>query len=444
MKGIIIAGAGSGVGKTSVTTGLLSRLSHDMKVQAFKTGPDYIDPMYHSVATGRKSRNLDSFMMSDDVIKNLVGYASRDADLCVVEGVRGLYEGLYGDGDLGSTAYLSKLLGFPVILVLDARSLTRSAAAIVKGFKALDPEINIAGVILNKVSGPQHMGKLETAMKTYCPDVDLVGMIPKDANAMMEERVMGLKTLSSSNTENIKPLENLVSSLDTDVIMNIAEHCECELPVESPYMEKSESFTFAVPMDDAFSFYYHDNLESLKACGGKIMEFSPVAGDSLPDADVYYMGGGYPDLHAEAISGNGDFIEGLKNMAEEGRPIVAEDGGMMPLCNGIKCRDGRRFEMAGVLDAEAVMSDIRHGPTYMIANPTSENPFFTERMKGHEYHYSEVIPGKNPKFGFKTMRGNGIENGSDGLTKGNVMGTYMHMHALSNKSWGVDISNRII
>ena len=156
MKGVVLAGTGSGVGKTSITTGLMSRLSKSMTVQAFKAGPDFIDPMYHTAATGRRSRNLDSFLMDDSTIRNLVGYASRDADICVIEGVRGLYEGLKGDEDVGSTAYLAKLLGLPVIVIVDARSLTRSAAAIVNGFRTFDPDVNIAGVILNNVSGRQH------------------------------------------------------------------------------------------------------------------------------------------------------------------------------------------------------------------------------------------------------------------------------------------------
>ena len=195
MRGVVLAGTGSGVGKTSVTTGLMSRLSKSMRVQAFKAGPDFIDPMYHTAATGRRSRNLDSFLMDDGTIRNLVGYASRDADICVIEGVRGLYEGLRGDDDVGSTAYLAKLLGFPVILIVDARSLTRSAAAIVNGFRSFDPDVNIAGVILNNVSGRQHTDKLRTAMERYCPDVQLVGMIPKNPDKALEQRYLGLKTL---------------------------------------------------------------------------------------------------------------------------------------------------------------------------------------------------------------------------------------------------------
>ncbi len=189
MKGLIIAGAGSGVGKTSITTGILSRLSKTYEVQAFKAGPDFIDTMYHSVATGRPSRNLDSFMMDDDTLKNLVGHASKDSDLCIIEGVRGLYEGFSGDGDLGSTAYLAKLLGFPVVLVLDARSLTRSAAAIVNGFKSFDPDVKIAGVILNKVSGSQHKEKLDVAMRSYT-DTKVVGMVEKDESNVLEQRYL--------------------------------------------------------------------------------------------------------------------------------------------------------------------------------------------------------------------------------------------------------------
>ena len=239
MKGFVIAGTGSGVGKTSIATGLMSALSKRYKVQAFKAGPDFIDPMYHRAATGRPSRNLDSFMMDDGRIRNLVGFASRDADLCIVEGVRGLYEGFSGDGDLGSTAYLAKILGLPVILVVNAGSLTRAAAAIINGFRSFDPEVKIAGVILNKVSGGQHSDKLDTVMSTYCRDVKLLGKIRKDPENTLEQRYLGLTTLNSYETCSIEPLERLVETVDLDMLVGIAESFPTELPKDTPYVERS-------------------------------------------------------------------------------------------------------------------------------------------------------------------------------------------------------------
>ncbi len=439
MKGVIIAGAGSGVGKTSVTTGLLSRLSKDLKVQAFKAGPDFIDTMYHTAATGRPSRNLDSFMMSDDVIRNLVGYASKDADICVVEGVRGLYEGFSGDGDLGSTAYLAKLLGFPVILVLDARSLTRSAAAIVNGFASFDPDVKIAGVILNKVSGKQHTDKLEIAMERYT-DVKVVGMIPKDDTNTLEQRYLGLRTLSSFSKGEITPLEALTSSLDLDVLMDIAEHSESDLLTTSPYVSRETGLKAAIPMDDAYCFYYRENIECLEASGMSVETFSPVRGDPLPDADVYYLGGGYPELYADSISRNTDFTAGLRNASEEGKVVLGECGGLMTMCKGLTDKEGNRFGMAGIFDSEAVMTNVRHGPTYVLANATKGNPLFSGSVKGHEYHYSDVMVGGNRDFGYEILRGKGISDGKDGLFVRNSLGSYMHQHALSAEDWAKGIT----
>ena len=199
MKGVVIAGTGSGVGKTSITTGILSRLSKQYKVQSFKAGPDFIDPMYHTLASGRTCRNIDSFMMGDDIIRNIVGYASKDADLCIVEGVRGLYEGFSADSDIGSTARLAKVLGFPVLLTVDVRSLNRSAAAIVNGFAAFDPELDIKGVILNNISGRQHEDKLEEAIGRYCRQ-EIVGKVRKMPERPTKERYLGLIT---PNTQRI-------------------------------------------------------------------------------------------------------------------------------------------------------------------------------------------------------------------------------------------------
>ena len=435
MKGVVLAGTGSGVGKTSITTGLMSRLSKSMTVQAFKAGPDFIDPMYHTAATGRRSRNLDSFLMDDGTIRNLVGYASRDADICVVEGVRGLYEGLRGDEDIGSTAYLAKLLGFPVILIVDARSLTRSAAAIVNGFRAFDPDVRIAGVILNNVSGRQHSDKLRTAMERYCPDVQLVGMIPKNPDKALEQRYLGLKTLRSFAEREITPLQELTEPIDLDRVLDIAESCPSELPTASPYTQRDCGLRAAVPMDDSYCFYYRENIECLEASGFDVTTFRPTDGDPLPDADLYYLGGGYPELHAEMLSANTDFLEGLRAEAGNGRMVIGECGGLMSMCRSITDKDGAVHPMAGVFDAEARMTGVRHGPTYVIADAEPSNPAFSGTVRGHEYHYSDVFPQGGAEFGFSVRRGQGIADKMDGLVCGNSIGSYMHQHALSERDW---------
>ena len=433
MKGVIIAGTGSGAGKTSITTGLLSRLSRSMKVQAFKVGPDFIDPMYHSLATGRPARNLDTFMMSKDTVKNLVGYASEGADICIVEGVRGLHEGLSGTSDECSTAEMAKLLGFPVILVVNARSITRSAAAMINGFKSLDPEVNIAGVIFNNVSNSQHEKKLIDATEKYT-DTEIVGMVRRDTKNTIGERHLGLKTINENGKKDIEPLEGMVSEIDTDRLLTIAESSEYHFDYTNPFAVHDCSMKAAVPMDDAYCFYYRENIECMRAAGMDVRTFSPLAGDSFPDADFYYLGGGYPELFLKELSENRDFMDGLKTASEDGRMILGECGGLMSLCASIEDKSGK-YRMSGVFDAESKMSG-RHGPTYVIADTTENNPLFPNMtVRGHEFHYSEVIPMKEYGFGFDMFRGIGIDNKHDGLVFNRSLGSYVHQHALSVKDW---------
>ena len=434
MKGVIIAGTGSGAGKTSITTGLLSRLSRDMEVQAFKVGPDFIDPMYHTLATGRQARNLDTFMMSKDTVKNLVSYVSKGADLCVVEGVRGLYEGLSGTGDECSTAEMAKLLGFPVILVVNARSLTRSAAAMINGFKSFDPDVNIAGVIFNNVSNSQHERKLIEATERYT-DAEIVGIVRRDTKNTIGERHLGLKTINENGKKDIQPLEAMVSEIDIDRLMDIAEKASIDdRSSVSPYTEHDSGLKAAVPVDDAYCFYYRENIECLKAAGMDVRTFSPLAGDSLPDADFYYLGGGYPELFLKEISENRDFLDGLKTASEDGKMILGECGGLMTLCQSIEDKEGK-FRMSGVFEAESRMSG-RHGPTYVMAGSTDINPLFPKmNIRGHEFHYSEVVPLKGYGFGYCMSRGIGIDNKHDGLIYKRTLGSYVHQHALSTKDW---------
>ncbi|MDY0293604.1 MAG: cobyrinate a,c-diamide synthase [Candidatus Methanomethylophilaceae archaeon] len=436
MKGIVISGTGSGVGKTSVTTGLMRALSESMKVQGYKVGPDFIDPMYHTLATGRPSRNLDTFMMSKGTVERLVGHTARDADICIVEGVRGLYEGLTGTGEEGSTAEMAKLLGFPVVLVVNARSLTRSAAAMVNGFRAFDPEVNVAGVILNNVTGPQHRRKLREAF-AGSSDVPVLGMIERDACGGLKERRLGLCAVGSEDWDVVDGLGGLASQMDIDSVLDVCERFEREDPEpEFPYARRRSGLRAAVPLDDAYCFYYHDNLEAMRASGMDVRTFSPLAGDMLPDADFYYLGGGYPELHMDAISENRDFLEGLRNASAEGRAVMGECGGLMTMCSSVSDAAGRVFRGAGVFDAECMMTDVRHGPSYVLARGTEANPLFRGMaVRAHEFHYSDVRPRGTPVFGFDVLRGQGIDGRRDGLVLKNSVGSYMHQHALSSEDW---------
>ncbi len=444
MKGFVIAGTGSGVGKTSIATGIMSLLSRKYRVQAYKVGPDFIDPMYHTAATGRPSRNLDSFMMDGDTIRNLVGYSSKGSDLCVVEGVRGLYEGYRGDSDEGSTAYIAKLLGLPVVLVVDAGSLNRSVAAIVNGFRAFDPDVRIAGVILNRVSGKQHSDKLDVTMSAYCGGVEVVGKVPKDRKNAIGQRHLGLHTMVDPDRSGLSALERMAEPIDLDVLMGIAESTDSDLPEASPYTKGNACASIAVPYDDAYCFYYRENLECLEAAGFEVKRFSPVKGERVPDADAMYLGGGYPELYAEQISANRDFLDCMKQMSSEGKPVLGECGGMMTMCSNLVTSDGVSHRMSSVFGCDSVFVNKRHGPTYVIAEATKDNPLFRGTVRAHEYHYSEVQASGSERFGFDLARGQGITGGKDGLISGNSLGTYMHQHALSNKDWASGFVERLI
>ncbi len=298
-KRIILAGAGSGVGKTTtIATGLMSRLSKRMKVQGYKVGPDFIDPMFHSAATGRPSRNLDSFFMDGGTIRNLFGWSSADADLAIVEGVRGLYDGLTATGDIGSTAEIAETDRSPCGARRQCRSLAKSAAAHVLGFKHLDPDINIAGVILNQVSGDRHKQKAVEAVEKLT-DTEVIGVIERRTDRM-PERHLGLVTLPEKDdvTAVLERTEEMVAGVDLDRLLSIAEDVEqVDLPTTSPFPSgSSKGVRFAVPRDKVFSFYYQENLESIEAAGGRITDFSPVEGGPISDVDAVYLGGGYPEV----------------------------------------------------------------------------------------------------------------------------------------------------
>jgi cobyrinic acid a,c-diamide synthase len=436
MKGVVISGTGSGVGKTSVTTGLMRKLSRKMKVQGFKVGPDFIDPMYHRAATGRYSRNLDSFMMSKETVRNVAEYASKDADISIIEGVRGLFEGSSGNNDSGSTAEMAKILGLPVVLVVNTRSITRSAAAIINGFGAFDKNVNIAGVILNNVSGTQHEGKLKDAMEEA--GINVLGMIRRNTDLKVPERHLGLETGGSSNKHILDGMESMAESIDINRLIDICSGPDTS-DRESPYVKRDTGLTAAIPYDDVFCFYYRENVECMMSSGIKIKYFSPLKGDHLPDADIYYLGGGYPELHLEELSENNDFFQGLRTACEDKKVIIGECGGMLAMCNKI-ISGNTVCKAAGIFDADASMIGKRHGPSYVAARSNNLCNLFDGTVKGHEFHYSTVDPGQGCKFGLDVIRGCGIIGGKDGMVRNNALGTYMHQHALSTDDWMRKIS----
>jgi cobyrinic acid a,c-diamide synthase len=299
------------------------------------------------------------------------------------------------------------------------------------GFRDFDKDLDIAGVILNNVSGDQHERKLTEAMERYT-DINVLGMIRKDPTKVLEQRYLGLRTVNQSEKASLGPLKDLTSDIGLDSLIEVADRTDDIILDDSvPYeVADGKGLRVAVPRDDAFCFYYHDNIECMKASGIEVTEFSPLAGDGLPDADICYLGGGYPELFAEKISDNKDFIQGLKKMSDDGRRVVGECGGLMTMCSSIVDSSGKSHEMAGIFDAEAVMTGKRHGPSYVVAE-SSEG----RKVKGHEYHYSDVYVTKDYAFEYKVTRGMGIDGKRDGMRINRCIGSYMHQHVLSAESW---------
>ena len=440
MRKLVIAGAGSGVGKTTIATGIISRLSKRYTVQAFKVGPDFIDPMFHTIASGRPSRNLDSFFMDKDTIGNLFGWSTQDADIAIIEGVRGLYDGLTATGDTGSTAEIAKLLDASVILVVNARSLAKSAAAVVLGFKMLDPEVRIEGVILNQVSGERHRQKAIEAVELLA-GTRVVGTIERDSNRLAE-RHLGLVTPGDTDSRKaISGVEDLVKDIELEPLLEISEKGRVlDFPTSTPFpVCERNGIKIGVPRDQAFSFYYQENLESLKAAGADLVEFNPLRGDALPEADGYYLGGGYPEMHLESLASNRDFLEGLKTASLDNKTIYGECGGMMTLCRSIS-NGTMNGKMAGIFDCNASLTEHRQGLSYVISEGTEDNFLFKGMtVRGHEFHYSKLVPLPEGPYAFDVTRGTGIDGKHDGLVLRGTMGTYMHQHALANKEWGTRI-----
>ena len=439
---IILAGTGSAVGKTTIATGIMKALSEKYDVQPFKVGPDYIDPSYHTLATGNTSRNLDSFFMKKGQIRDSYLKAMDNKDIAVIEGVRGLYEGIDSINDIGSTASVAKALKAPVILIINSRSLVKSAAALVLGFKALDPEINIAGVILNKVKNKAHFEKTKRSIEEITK-TEVIGGIIRDDKISIEQRHLGL--VPARERENSLKFIDLWSeviknSIDLDRLVEIAKTAPKITSEIIPIWNKGnkQPVKIAVAYDEVFNFYYKENLESLEANNAKIEYFSPLNDEDLPDADGLYIGGGYPELFSKELSQNKTMLDQIKQFHLENRPIFAECGGLMYLMDSI--HDDRQV---GVYPYKAVLTDRVQALKYTIAEVTQDNIISKkgETFNGHEFHYSKVIVNelKNP-LAFKITRGKGSYNLMDGFIERNTLASYVHTHVAAMPNFAANFT----
>ncbi len=437
INGFVIAGTHSGCGKTTVTLGLLKAFQNKgLKVQSFKAGPDFIDAGLHGMVTGLPPRNLDVWMCGEEGVRQCFQNHAATADISVVEGVMGMYDGEY------STAVLADVLGIPVILVVDAYGMAGSAGAIVKGFADYGRKQAVAGVIFNRVSSEAHFTMLRQSVK----DVRVFGYVPKDDGVAIPERHLGLMTAQEHPllSRHIDQLGTIVLvHVDVDGIMGMAAaageqgvypgDAAYSLPARHQHTGKPGRIRLALAYDRAFCFYYEDNLDMLREAGAEIVKFSPLEDRRVPDADALYIGGGYPELYARGLSENREMLESIGLFVHAGKPVYAECGGMMYLSEGIYDFEGRRYSMAGVLPFETKMERKRLHLGYRDIT-LEQNCILGkkgDRLRGQEFHYSERI-NSAPGVVLKTCYAPGPNAPAEGYMVNNVLASYIHVHFCSH------------
>ena len=451
---VVLSGMSGGSGKTVATLGLIETWRRQgLTVAPFKKGPDYIDAAWHTLAAGRPSRNLDTFLMEpDDILRSLHTHGSR-ADVAVVEGSRGLYDGMDAEGT-HSTAEVAGLLSAPVILVVDCTKVTRTVAAMILGCKMMDKHGAIAGVILNQVANIRQETLISRAVEKEAGTL-ILGAIPRVKGISFSERRLGLLPPQEhpKAVETLDKLADMISgNVDVGAILEIA--------ASAPELARTPSVDTAMnPLrepgprigffkDSAFTFYYPENLEALQSHGATLVEINSMEDEVLPPIDALYIGGGFPETHAEEISANASLRESVRESASDGLPVYAECGGLIYLGDSIEV-GGKSYPMAGVFPAAFCVERKPQGHGYVIAEIDKPNPFFRSGtvLRGHEFHYARVCRYDPEKINttFKVRRGVGFDDGRDGLVHKNVFASFCHIHALGEKGWAkafVDLASR--
>ena len=426
---LVIAGTASGVGKTTVATGLMAALSTRGSVVAgFKVGPDFIDPSYHALATGRPGRNLDAFLSGPDLVAPLFRHGARGAEVAVVEGVMGLFDGASGRGELASTAHVAKLLDAPVVLVVDAKAMARSAAALVHGYATFDPALRVAGVVLNRVGSAWHEELLREALDPV--GVPVLGALRRRDELVTPERHLGLVPAAEREPRAREALAVLAAAVaedcDVEALLALARSAG-PLPAHSwspePEEPRGTPARIAVARGPAFSFLYEENLELLRAAGAELVDFDPLVDEALPvRCGALLLAGGFPEVHAAELTDNWALRAEVGAFARSGRPVLAECGGLLYLAREL---DGR--PMCGVLDATARMTArLSLGYRQAVAATGSALCAAGQAVRGHEFHYSEVEPAAGPAPAWR-LRARGREQ-AEGHVAGGVHASYLHTH----------------
>ena len=477
MKRVLISAAHKSSGKTTLSVGLCAALrGRAQTVQPFKKGPDFIDPMWLSLAAGRDCHNLDFYLMGRDEILHDFATYSQGADISLIEGNKGLYDGLNLDGS-NSNAALATLLEAPVVLVIDARGMTRGIAPLILGYQAFDRHIRIAGVILNQLGGSRHEAKLRAVIEHYT-DVPVIGAVHHDGNLAIVERHLGLMP-SNEATEagaKIEAIASLVAaSVDLDRLMEVASRAPALLATDAalspaPYAQTPAAamtppppsfpppgregdqssargatlIRLGIARDAAFGFYYPGDLQALRAAGAELVTIDTLNDRQLPEVDALLIGGGFPEVFMEQLEANVSLRRQIRQAIENGMPAYAECGGLMYLSRSLSWRD-KHCEMAGVIPGDIVMHDRPVGRGYVLLRETGRNPWPRQRpahgpvdVRAHEFHYSSVenLPAETV-YAYDVLRGTGVDGKHDGIVYKNLFACYAHLRDLENNHWAV-------
>jgi cobyrinic acid a,c-diamide synthase len=438
VNAFVVAGTGSGVGKTTVALAVIAALrSRGLTVQPFKCGPDFIDGGHLAVVSTRAVRNLDTWMLDAEANREIFSRASAGCDVAVVEGMMGLFDGVTGGSEEGSTAEIAKLLELKIVLVLDAGNSARSIAAVVRGFETFDRELRFAGVVLNRVAGDGHFRMLESAIR-QASTIPVLGWLPVETDAAIPERHLGLHTAAEGITASLSAFTRLGNRLDIEQLLSATPYNHrFDAAIAVNAVHKHEGIRVGVARDRAFSFYYEDNLDLLRENGAEIVEFSPIADPALPgNLQALYFGGGYPELHAAALSGNLSLLQEIRDFAKANRPIYAECGGLMYLSETLTTIDGQRYPMTAIVPAAVEMTrglvhfgyaDVEFAQDCLLGEKGTH-------VRGHSFHCSRIVAEDSLPCVYRVHYSLSNRREQEGFVNGSVLASYIHLHFRSHPS----------
>ena len=436
----MVSGTESGVGKTTVALAIMAALrQRRLEVQPLKCGPDFLDTGHHTRMCGRAARNLDTWMLSDEANQLVLQNSASGADIVVVEGMMGLFDGNDGRSEIGSSAEIAKLLQLPVVLVVDASKSARSVAAVVLGFENFDTNFPLAGVILNRVAGEFHYEMLRDAIESSCK-TEVLGWLPLEPSITISERHLGLHEASEQSADSQAAMRAALAKIaDHRLDLEKLQRLECGLELwrftpPRTVPNSLEIIRIGVPVDSAFSFYYEDNLDLLRERGAEIVQFSPLSDSSLPpDLDSLYFGGGYPELHAEQLSSNHKMLQQVRTFAGSGKPVYAECGGLVYLSENLSVGD-RNFAMAGILPLSIAMTEklVQFGYSTVTFIDDCVLGCKGTVIRGHSFHYSRIKSQGNIGKSYNVHYSLSDNEEFEGFRQKNVLASYIHLHFRAN------------